>query len=51
MTITPHDIKEKLLHFITENFMVDLEGIDLNDSLIDQGIIDSRTFEKIDLLI
>ncbi len=34
-------IKDQLLDFITRSFMVDLEEIILEESLIDQGIIDS----------
>jgi acyl carrier protein len=35
------EIKEKLLGFICHNFMVETEDINLNESMIDQGIIDS----------
>jgi acyl carrier protein len=35
------EIKEKLLGFICLNFMVETEDINLNESMIDQGIIDS----------
>lgn len=35
------EIKEKLLTFITQNFMVEKEDIDLDKSMIDEGIIDS----------
>lgn len=35
------EILEKLLEFISHNFMIEPEEIDLEDSLIDQGIIDS----------
>ena len=35
------DIKEKLLTFITGNFMVEREELDLEKSMIDEGIIDS----------
>ena len=35
------DVLEKLLHFISHNFMVEPEEIDLDKSLVDQGIIDS----------
>lgn len=34
-------ILEKLLGFITRNFMVEREEIDLDKSMIDEGIIDS----------
>jgi len=33
--------KEKLVHFICQNFLVSESEIDFNSSLIDQGIIDS----------
>ncbi len=36
-----NDILERLLEFITRNFMVEREEIDLNKSMIDEGIIDS----------
>ena len=39
--MTKDEIKNKLLDFITENFMVDLKDIDLEKSMIDEGIIDS----------
>ena len=35
------EIQEKLLIFITENFMVERDEIDLDKSMIDEGIIDS----------
>ncbi len=35
------NIKELLLEFITRNFMVEREEIDLGKSMIDEGIIDS----------
>ena len=35
------NIQEDLLAFITKNFMVEREEIDLSKSLIDEGIIDS----------
>ena len=41
MDMTKDEIKNKLLDFITENFMVDLKDIDLEKSMIDEGIIDS----------
>jgi acyl carrier protein len=34
-------VLEDLIGFVTKNFMVDREEIELDDSLIDQGIIDS----------
>ena len=37
----PNDIQNKLLEFITRNFMVEREEIDLDKSMIDEGIIDS----------
>lgn len=35
------DIQQKLLDFITRNFLVDEDEIVLDESLVDQGIIDS----------
>lgn len=35
------DIEEKLLVFITRNFMVERDEVDLDKSLVDEGIIDS----------
>ncbi len=35
------DIQEKLLDFITKNFVVERDEVDLDKSLIDEGIIDS----------
>jgi len=35
------DHKKSLLQFICDNFMVEEDEINLNESLIDQGIIDS----------
>ena len=35
------DILEKLISFITANFMVERDEIDLDKSMIDEGIIDS----------
>ena len=35
------DIQEKLLSFITSSFMVEKGEIDLDKSMIDEGIIDS----------
>lgn len=34
-------IKEKLISFICQNFLVEKGDLDLDSSLIDQGIIDS----------
>jgi acyl carrier protein len=34
-------VLEKLLDFITRNFMVERQEIDLDKSMIDEGIIDS----------
>ncbi len=41
VTITKVEIKELLLDFICRQFLVDLEDIELDKSLIDTGIIDS----------
>ena len=38
---TENDILEKMLGFITRHFMVEREEIDLDKSMIDEGIIDS----------
>lgn len=35
------DIKGKFLDFVTRNFMVEIDEIPLDKSLIDEGIIDS----------
>jgi len=35
------EIQDKLLTFITGNFMVERDEIDLDKSMIDEGIIDS----------
>lgn len=40
-TITKEQIKELLLEFICRQFLVDLEDIEVDKSLIDTGIIDS----------
>jgi len=40
-------IQEKLLNFISESFGVESEEIDLNKSLMDEGIIDSTGFIEI----
>jgi acyl carrier protein len=37
----PEDIQNKLLEFIIRSFMVEREEIDLDKSMIDEGIIDS----------
>lgn len=37
----PEEIKEKFLDFIVSNFMVEREDIPLEQSLIDEGVIDS----------
>jgi len=34
-------IKEKFLNFITRNFLIERDEIDLDKSLVDEGIIDS----------
>ncbi len=34
-------IKQSLIEFICQNFMVEEHEIDMNESLVDQGIIDS----------
>ncbi len=36
-----HDIQDEFLDFLARNFMVDKEEIPLDESLIDEGIIDS----------
>ena len=35
------DIQERLLEFISRNFMVERSDIDIEKSLVDEGIIDS----------
>lgn len=35
------EVKDNLLTFITNNFMVEREEIDLDKSMIDEGVIDS----------
>jgi len=40
-TITKKQIRELLLDFICRQFLVDKEDIEIDKSLIDQGIIDS----------
>lgn len=39
--VSKAQIKENLLEFICQQFMVDLEDIEVDKSLIDTGIIDS----------
>lgn len=39
--ITKEQIKEQLLDFICRQFLVDLENIEVDKSLVDTGIIDS----------
>lgn len=39
--ITKDQIKEQLLDFICRQFLVDLENIEVDKSLVDTGIIDS----------
>lgn len=39
--ITKDQIKEQLLDFICRQFLVDLEDIEVDKSLVDTGIIDS----------
>lgn len=38
---TEKDIEEKLIGFICSNFMVEPDEFDFEESLVDQGIIDS----------
>ena len=38
---TEKDIEEKLMEFICGNFMVEPDEFELEESLVDQGIIDS----------
>ena len=42
-----HEIENKLLDYITENFLVDRSEIMLDRSLIDEGIIDSTGLVEI----
>ncbi|MFC1505214.1 acyl carrier protein [Thermodesulfobacteriota bacterium] len=37
----PEKIKNKFMHFIAQNFMVEKDDIPLDQSLVDEGIIDS----------
>ena len=39
--IMSQEIQDKLLGFITRNFCVEKDDIDLETSLVDQGVIDS----------
>ncbi len=39
--MTRQEIQEKLLYFITQTFMVERDDINLEKSMIDEGIIDS----------
>ncbi len=39
--MSSQEIQEHLLEFITSNFVVERQAIDLNKSMIDAGIIDS----------
>ena len=39
--MTRDEIKSALVDFVCENFLVDEHEIDLEDSLVDQGVIDS----------
>ena len=41
------EIQNKLLDFIAGNFLVDKDEIDLNKSLVDEGIIDSTGLVEI----
>lgn len=41
MSLDERSAKNQLLEFIVDNYMVDLEEIPLDKSLIDEGIIDS----------
>jgi acyl carrier protein len=38
---TDREIEEKLIKFICSNFMVEPDEFDLEESLVDQGVIDS----------
>jgi len=40
-TIMSQEIEEKLIEFICRNFMVERDEFELDQSLIDQGVIDS----------
>ena len=41
------EIRNKLLDFIVENFLVEKDEIDLDKSLVDEGIIDSTGLVEI----
>ena len=41
MTTTRDDVFEALVQFVTKSFMVTVDEINMDESLIDQGIIDS----------
>ena len=49
--ITKEQIKEMLLDFICRQFLVDIEDIQLDKSLIDTGIIDSMGLIEISTFI
>ena len=38
---TEKDIEDKLIGFICDNFMVEADEFNLEESLVDQGVIDS----------
>lgn len=40
-TITKVNIQEELIDFLCEQFLVDIEDIEIDKSLVDTGIIDS----------
>ena len=50
-SITKEQIKESLLEFICRQFLVDLEDIEIDKSLIDTGIIDSMGLIEISSFI
>lgn len=39
--MSAQEIQERLLDFITSNFVVERQAVDVNKSMIDTGIIDS----------
>jgi len=49
--ITKDQIKEQLLDFICRQFLVDLEDVEIDKSLIDTGIIDSMGLIEISSFI
>ena len=51
VTITKEEINEILLDFICRQFLVDMEDIELDKSLIDTGIIDSMGLIEISSFI